>query len=40
MWMVLGTILCDQGQGHIIYFLLNPSSPILLDVATSNFAGA
>ena len=41
MWMVLGNILCDlQGQGHIIYFLVNPSSPKLLDVATSNLAGA
>ena len=36
MWMVLGNILC----GHIIYFLVNPSSPKLLDVATSNLAGA
>ena len=37
MWMVLDNILCDldsQGQGHIVYFLVNPSSPKLLDVAT------
>ena len=43
MWMVLVNILCDldpKGQGHIMFFLVNPSSPILLDVATSNFAGA
>ena len=33
MRMVLGNILCDLGQGHIMYFLVNPSSPILLDIA-------
>ena len=43
MWMLLGNILCDldpQGQGHIMYFHVNPSSPKLLNVAASNFAGA
>ena len=42
MWMVLGNILCyldPRGQGHIMYFLVNPSSPKLLDIAASNFAG-
>ena len=29
-----------QGQGQIMYFLVNACSPKLLDVATSNFAGA
>ena len=28
------------GQGHKMYFLVNPSSPKLFDVATSNFAWA
>ena len=41
MWMVLGNILFDpQGQGHIMYFLVNPTPRILLDVANLNFAGA
>ena len=40
MWMVLGNVLCDLEQGHIIYFLVNPSSPKLLDLATSNLEGA
>ena len=35
MWMLLDNILCDQGQGHKMYFLVNPSSK-LLDIATSN----
>ena len=43
MWGVLGNILCDvwypEGQGHLMYFLVN-TSPKLLDVATSNLAGA
>ena len=39
MWRVLGNILCAQGQGQIMYFLVN-ASPKPLDVATSNFAGA
>ena len=29
-----------QGQGQIVYFLLNASPPELLDVAISNFVGA
>ena len=45
MWMVLGNILCDLDSKVkviqcIIYFLVNPSSPKLLEVATSNLAGA
>ena len=45
MLMLLGNILCDldpkvKVQGHMVYFLVNPSSPKLLDVAASNFAGA
>ena len=48
MWIVLGNILCDLdpkvkviwSQGHIMYFLVNSSSPKLLDIATSNYAGA
>ena len=40
MRMVLGNILCDLDPGHIMFFLLNPFSPKLLDVTTSNFAGA
>ena len=41
MWRVLGNILCDlEGQGQIMYFLVNASPPKLLEVAASNFAGA
>ena len=43
MWMVLGNILCNldlKVKVIIIYFLVNPSSPKLLDIATSNLAGA
>ena len=51
MLKVLSNILCDldpkvkvigqkAGHGQIMYFLVNASSPKLLDVATSNFAGA
>ena len=42
MSRVLGNILCDlpQGQGQIMYFLVNASSSLPWDVATSNFAGA
>ena len=29
-----------EGQCQIMYFLVNASSPKLLDVAISNFAGA
>ena len=36
---VQANVLCDLGQGHIMYFLVNVS-PKPLDVATSNFAGA
>ena len=38
MWRVLGNILCDldppQGQGQIMYFLVNASSPKLLQLQT------
>ena len=41
---VLGNTSLDlepaQGQGQIMYFLVNASPPKLLDVATANFAGA
>ena len=39
MKRILGNILCDlEGQGLIMYFLVNASPPKLLDVATSKFA--
>ena len=40
--MEVNTINPDQAvlKGYIMYFLVNPSPPKLLDVATSNFAGA
>ena len=31
--------LTPQGQGRIMYFLVNSSPPYPLDIATSNFAG-
>ena len=37
MWTILGNILYDlepQGQGQLIYFLVNASSPIPLGVPT------
>ena len=41
MLRLLGNILCDldlaQGQGQIMYFLVNVSPPKRLDLATSNF---
>ena len=42
--MVLGNILCDldskvKVKDQIMYFLVNASSPKLLEVATSNFVG-
>ena len=39
MKRVLGNISCDldQGQGQIMYFLVNISPPKRFDVATSNF---
>ena len=40
MWRLLGNILCDQGQGQMMYTLVNASSPKPLGVATSNIAGA
>ena len=43
MWMLLGNILCDldtKVKVILCTFLVNPSSPKLLDIATSNFAGA
>ena len=40
MQRVLGNLLCNLGQGQIMYFLENAYSPYPLDVATSNFAGA
>ena len=35
-----GTGQCFVSKVEIMYFLVNASSPKLLDVATSNFAGA
>ena len=43
MSRVLGNTSCDLdlgGQGQIMYFLVNASSPIPLDIATSKLAGA
>ena len=45
MQRVLGHIPCGldakvKAKGPIMYFLVNASPPKLLDVATSNFAGA
>ena len=43
MQRVLGNISCDlhaKVKGQIMYFLVNLSSPKLLGIATSNFAGA
>ena len=40
---VLGNISCDlvvKVKGQIMFVLVNTSPPELLDVATSNFAGA
>ena len=39
IYRVLGNILRDQGQGHIMNFLVN-ASPKPLDIATSNYACA
>ena len=39
MQRALDNIYCE-GQQQIMYFLVNASSPKLLDVAISNFAGA
>ena len=38
MWRVLGNISCDfdaKVKGQIMYFLVNASTPKLLDIATS-----
>ena len=41
MSRVLGNISCDLGgQGQIMYFLVSTFPPKLLDITTSNFAGA
>ena len=38
MWGLLKFIFC--GQGHIMYFLVNASPPLTLDVVTLNFEDA
>ena len=43
MSTVLGNTSCDLdlgGQGQIMYFLVNASSPEPLDIETSKFSGA